>query len=392
MFDEWVLVLTAAALGQSMLGAGLALARVRARAHFWPLFGFLVLNGLSEAEVLASHWSSPEVSALIAPIDISIVIALPVMLWWYFVGLTSESPAPWHWRDGVILLPFAWSLWVGVSVLLAPEAVRVALFEEVASTGTAIESGLRRALLSVILLWAVLVVAVYVAVLRRLWRYRLRLRELYASTEHRELGWFTVLLVILGLTIALSLYDIFAGLSAFASVIADGVDLAMVWVLAHFGLRQQPGIRAQDTECAVDAQLVDTAASAQSDDPPRYERSALDAAARARIAAKIEAAMGEPALYLRADLSLGDLARAIQVPANYVSQTLNTTLGMSFFDYINHQRIRAALPRLADTDDTVLEIAMDVGFNARSSFYKAFKRQTNQTPSAWRAAQRADRA
>jgi AraC-like DNA-binding protein len=33
----------------------------------------------------------------------------------------------------------------------------------------------------------------------------------------------------------------------------------------------------------------------------------------------------------------------------------------------------------------VLEIAIELGFNSRSTFYKAFKRETGLTPSAYRA-------
>jgi len=41
------------------------------------------------------------------------------------------------------------------------------------------------------------------------------------------------------------------------------------------------------------------------------------------------------------------------------------------------------------TDETILVIAHDVGFNSRSSFYNAFKREMNTTPSALRASRAA---
>jgi AraC-like DNA-binding protein len=61
------------------------------------------------------------------------------------------------------------------------------------------------------------------------------------------------------------------------------------------------------------------------------------------------------------------------VPAQYLSQTLNQTLQQSFYDYINEARIVAAKQLLQHTDDSVLNVALAEGFNARSSFYKAFK-------------------
>ena len=84
-----------------------------------------------------------------------------------------------------------------------------------------------------------------------------------------------------------------------------------------------------------------------------------------------------------------ELAKAIAAPANLVSQVLNQNLDTTFFDYVNRWRIEASLPRVLAGDATVLTIALDVGFNARSTFYTAFKAVTGQTPSQWRASQTA---
>jgi AraC-like DNA-binding protein len=39
---------------------------------------------------------------------------------------------------------------------------------------------------------------------------------------------------------------------------------------------------------------------------------------------------------------------------------------------------------LLEENKNVLEVAMDVGFSSRSSFYKAFKRYTGLTPSEYK--------
>ncbi|XHE53897.1 AraC family transcriptional regulator (plasmid) [Phaeobacter sp. BS34] len=95
--------------------------------------------------------------------------------------------------------------------------------------------------------------------------------------------------------------------------------------------------------------------------------------------------MTKDMLYRDPNLSLWDLAKHISVTSNYVSQTLNMTLQSNFFDYVNKWRIQDAVKQLHDTDETILVIAHDVGFNSRSSFYNAFKREMNTTPSALRA-------
>ena len=89
-------------------------------------------------------------------------------------------------------------------------------------------------------------------------------------------------------------------------------------------------------------------------------------------------------LYLDSNLSLQKLAQHVSISPNYISQTLNQTLQLNFFDYVNQWRINAAKPEIIANQRSVLEIALAVGFNARSSFYKAFKQQTGLTPSEFR--------
>ena len=74
---------------------------------------------------------------------------------------------------------------------------------------------------------------------------------------------------------------------------------------------------------------------------------------------------------------------------NHVSQTLNETIGASVFDYVNGWRVRAAEPQIVEGRETILAIALGVGFNTRSSFYKTFRRVTGQTPGAFRTARMA---
>ncbi|UWR78319.1 helix-turn-helix domain-containing protein (plasmid) [Phaeobacter inhibens] len=67
--------------------------------------------------------------------------------------------------------------------------------------------------------------------------------------------------------------------------------------------------------------------------------------------------------------------------ALYVPGT-HEKIGQRFFDYINHWRIQDAKNRLRSSDATILAIAYDVGFNSRSSFYTAFKRELGADPFA----------
>src|SRR5690606_8993632 len=161
------------------------------------------------------------------------------------------------------------------------------------------------------------------------------------------------------------------------------LQLFLVWSFSIWGLRQKPGFADN---------YLDTNQLELFDEPtdvnPKYQKSALETEQIERIKQKLAIAMQEQQVFLDPGLSLPMLAKRLQVPANYLSQTLNQALGETFYDYINRHRVEFAIPAVAAGQETILDIAMNAGFNARSSFYKAFKRVTGQTPSEYREAQR----
>lgn len=119
---------------------------------------------------------------------------------------------------------------------------------------------------------------------------------------------------------------------------------------------------------------------------PKYRKSALPAAARDRIRRKLSLALADPALACDALLDLRKLSHAIGEKAHYVSQVINQDLGTTFYDLVNRHRIEQAKRHLAaDPGRTVLEIALAVGFNSKSTFHAAFRRHAGMTPSAYRS-------
>lgn len=89
-------------------------------------------------------------------------------------------------------------------------------------------------------------------------------------------------------------------------------------------------------------------------------------------------------------ISLPKLARAVGISPNQLSYVLNHHIGQNFFDYVNGARIEEARAVLiAEPDRTILDVALSVGFNSKSTFNLAFKKLTGDTPSAVRAMARA---
>ena len=225
-------------------------------------------------------------------------------------------------------------------------------------------------------------------IIRRMMRFRLMLRDVYASTEAHELRW---IYVIGGLGALFWLVQAFVLILAFdpeqtsipPAVVAIGglAGLTLVATTILWGLRQRPPL-VSDAEDTKQSGINSSQSKKQSSD--KYEKSALSPEASKRIARKLRAAMEQDHLHRDPNLSLWALARHIGASPNYISQTLNEVVGESFFDFVNGYRIAEAKRLLSTTEGTVLTITYDVGFNARSSFYNAFKRVTGQTPTSYR--------
>jgi AraC-like DNA-binding protein len=87
--------------------------------------------------------------------------------------------------------------------------------------------------------------------------------------------------------------------------------------------------------------------------------------------------------YRRPELNLSILANEINTTTNKLSWVLNNIYKKTFYELVNEYRVEDFLQRIEKNDHkefTVVSIAFDVGFNSKSTFYKAFKEITNFTP------------
>jgi AraC-like DNA-binding protein len=119
----------------------------------------------------------------------------------------------------------------------------------------------------------------------------------------------------------------------------------------------------------------------------RYEKSGLSAAGQKDLLANLTNAMEGDRAFLDSHLSLPDLAAKLGCSINHLSQAINEGHGVSFFDFINRYRVQEAtniLVREERAAPSILDVALEVGFNSTSTFYSAFKKTTGQTPAQFR--------
>jgi AraC-type DNA-binding domain-containing proteins len=85
-----------------------------------------------------------------------------------------------------------------------------------------------------------------------------------------------------------------------------------------------------------------------------------------------------------ANITLDDIANHVHLNASYFSYIFKQSTGSSFKEYLNMVRIEESKRLLANTDYSIIDIAIAVGFEDQSYFSKVFKKYTGLTPKQYR--------
>ncbi len=90
--------------------------------------------------------------------------------------------------------------------------------------------------------------------------------------------------------------------------------------------------------------------------------------------------------YKDPDINLIELGQKVGIPHRSLSEVINNTLNQNFHEFINSYRVRESerLLRESSRFKTVLEVIYEVGFNSKSSFHSAFKKNTGMTPTQFK--------
>ncbi|MCW8328954.1 transcriptional regulator MelR [Photobacterium sp. SDRW27] len=83
-------------------------------------------------------------------------------------------------------------------------------------------------------------------------------------------------------------------------------------------------------------------------------------------------------------LTVKNIAEHVGLHSNYAMNLFQSVMKMTIKEYITSMRINHARALLSDTNRTILDIALTVGFNSSSRFYETFHRYLNMTPSQFR--------
>lgn len=102
---------------------------------------------------------------------------------------------------------------------------------------------------------------------------------------------------------------------------------------------------------------------------------------------KLEILCKEQHIYTDSTLNREKVAEKLGISAGYVSQIINTVTGDNFANYINQYRVEAVKEMISNSEYenyNLLTMGLESGFTSKTTFYKAFKKVTGQTPNEYK--------
>ena len=211
---------------------------------------------------------------------------------------------------------------------------------------------------------------------KSLWKYRLIIKNKYSQIDQINLDWLSSSLNTFGLLTFVSLIHNFITLAGNRSVLIVTLLLLLIFIFYFVNkvilkALRQPEIFAGITQNESAKYL---GSNLTPDQIEEYQKQLVDLCSTEKP-------------FLNPQVSLTDLSEKLSVSTKHLSQVINQSFNKSFFDFINTYRIQEAQQILKESMDdklTVLEVMYQAGFNSKSSFNTAFKKETGQTPTEFR--------
>ncbi len=101
---------------------------------------------------------------------------------------------------------------------------------------------------------------------------------------------------------------------------------------------------------------------------------------------KIEQLMLNDKMYENPELSILDISQRLETHSKKISQIINKGFNINFNDFVNHYRVNAVIKKMEEGEhsvQTLLSLAFECGFNSKSTFNRAFKRNTSLSPNTY---------
>ena len=154
------------------------------------------------------------------------------------------------------------------------------------------------------------------------------------------------------------------------------IMILFIFYIGYFGIRQE--------NIFISNPVNEDVRNNKSSYSGKYSRSGLKEDVAIRLYDKLLTFMEEEKPYLDPHLTLSQLAGKMGISNNQLSQVINQKAGVNFHDFVNKYRIEEFLRNAGKNKHfSLLALALDAGFNSKSSFNYIFKKQKGLSPSQY---------
>jgi AraC-like DNA-binding protein len=214
-------------------------------------------------------------------------------------------------------------------------------------------------------------------------RHQKNLKNLVSFTSQKiTLNWLKILAI--SFYVAYFILFILGGLNMIGNIIPFdpyfvifGFIAVFSMVYSFYGIKQP----------VIFGEVVRPDINNEKKEAEKYTKSGLKEVQAEQYLNKLLNYMEKNKPFLDNDLTINDLSAKIGISRHHLTQVLNEKYKRNFFTFINEYRVKEVMERFRDpkfNNYTILAIALDSGFNSKTTFNSFFKSQTGLTPSEYR--------
>ncbi|GAB4243074.1 MAG: hypothetical protein Tsb0034_20780 [Ekhidna sp.] len=207
--------------------------------------------------------------------------------------------------------------------------------------------------------------------------YRKRILQTLSYADSVKLRWLKEFLFALVIIIVLR--------GAFIVILPEIGDWGVKWwyYLIFGAISYYMAIAAWSSSIKHSALVTNTWDSVEIEEEYKH---AVDSLELDDVMQKVNDHFNNEAVYKNPTLSLPQLAKMMGTNTSILSKAINKRSEFNFNDFVNRYRIEAVKRAIADGElqfKTLTGLALDAGFNSKSTFIRSFKKLEGMTPSEY---------
>jgi len=252
----------------------------------------------------------------------------------------------------------------------------------------------------VVVLQTILLLLYVIQSYRILRSHQERIQDIFSDIEKKKLNWLNFFLITFGIIWVAAFIKFILGINYAGDFVIPPILLCLtIYGIGYYALKQPEIFKDIHNEIhpvksngklTILRPVATSSGAGQTlnvKSAPKYEYSTLTSQELSEYGQKLISYLKKEKPYTNSDLKLQDIAHFFKLPPHQLSQIINMELKCNFYTLINKYRINQAKSQLIDSGKqhlNIIEIAYEVGFNSKSAFNTAFKKNTGLTPTQYK--------